>query len=55
MTNIGILNVLKLSFPMVQKQDGVHFVLFSNGRDHWKTILLASLDYFISYIMHFLY
>ena len=22
---------------MVQKQDGRHFVLFSNGPDHWKT------------------
>ena len=34
-------------FPVVQKQDGCHFVLFSNGLDHWKTKLLASLDHFI--------
>ena len=26
---------------------GLHFVLFSNGPDHWKTELLASLDHFI--------
>ena len=32
---------------MFQKQDGRYFVLFSNGPDHWKTKLLASLDHFI--------
>ena len=36
-----------LRFPMVQKQDACHFVLFSNGLDHWKTELLATLDCFM--------
>ena len=44
---IGIPNVLKFCFPMVQKQDGSYFVLLSNCLDHWKTKLLASLDHFI--------
>ena len=29
------------------KKDGGHFVLLSNGLDHWKTKLSASLDCFI--------
>ena len=40
---IGIQNVLKFCFLMFQKQDGRHFVLFSNGLENWKTELLASL------------
>ena len=31
--------------PMVQKQYGSNFVMFSNGHDHWKTELLDSLEY----------
>ena len=41
------MKVLKLSFPMVQNQDGNHFVLFFNCLDHKKNELLASLDYLI--------
>ena len=32
-------------FPMADKW--CHFVLFSNGQDHWKVKLLVSLNYFI--------
>ena len=35
--------------------NGCHFVLFSNGLDHWKTELLARLDYFIYKIINFIY
>ena len=31
---------------MVQKQDGYHLVRFSNGHDHRKSKLLASIDCF---------
>ena len=44
--HIGVPSFLKFCFPMVQKQDGCHFVLFSNGPDHWKIEFLASLDHF---------
>ena len=44
--HIGIPNVLKFCFSMVQKQDRYHFVQISNGPDHWKTELLASLHQF---------
>ena len=30
-------NVSKFGFRIVRKQNGVHFVLFSNGPDHSKT------------------
>ena len=45
--HIGKLNVVKFGFPMVQIQDGCHFVLFSNGRDHWKTKIFASPGQFM--------
>ena len=51
----GLPNVLKFIFPMVQKQDGHHFALFSNGPDHWKTERTASLDYFIHQYDYSLY
>ena len=45
--NIGILNIFKFGFLIVQKQDGCHFDLFSDGPDHWNNQTMASLDYFI--------
>ena len=38
---IGIPNVFKFGFPIVQKQDGCHSVLFSNGLNHSKTELFG--------------
>ena len=39
--HIGIMSLFKLDFSMVQKQDGCHFVWFSNGPDHCKTEKMA--------------
>ena len=44
--HIGILNVMKFGYPMVQKQDGHNFAWFSNGLDYYKTKLVAILDCF---------